>query len=285
MVPCGDAQVVLGEGEDVVPEPRLEVALHLGQVVVRAVAVVDQLPGRCGRSAGRSRPGHRPPVRRRSSTCASARCQPRGRATTTASGASVRSAYSLPSGEVKDSVPAAASRRLRMASITLGQVGRAGVLEVGEPDLGAGVQGVDRHLGRDWPVRSSRPAGPAAPPVRARPASRPRGRPRSRAGSPAGRSGPPPPACRPGPRAARRGVPAKRWCSSSTKASASGVRISSARVDGLGVGELRVLIVVLSGLVTQAGQAWCRRRGPSGRRASATAAATSAPRAGRRRWG
>ena len=40
-----DAEVVLGEDEDLVPEPGLEVALHLGQVVVRAVAVLQQLPG------------------------------------------------------------------------------------------------------------------------------------------------------------------------------------------------------------------------------------------------
>ena len=40
-----DAQLGLGEGEDVVPQPRLEVALHLRQVVVRALPVVDQLLG------------------------------------------------------------------------------------------------------------------------------------------------------------------------------------------------------------------------------------------------
>lgn len=35
--------VVLGEVEDVVPQPGLEVRLHLGQVEVRAVAALDEL--------------------------------------------------------------------------------------------------------------------------------------------------------------------------------------------------------------------------------------------------
>ena len=38
-----DAEPLLGEGEDVVPEPGLEVALHLRQVEVRAAAAVEQL--------------------------------------------------------------------------------------------------------------------------------------------------------------------------------------------------------------------------------------------------
>ena len=36
---------VLGVGEDVVPEPRLQVALHLGQVEVRPAAALEQLRG------------------------------------------------------------------------------------------------------------------------------------------------------------------------------------------------------------------------------------------------
>src|SRR5215203_4825417 len=41
----GYAELVLGQLEDVVPEPGLEVALHLGQVEVRPRAVVQQRPG------------------------------------------------------------------------------------------------------------------------------------------------------------------------------------------------------------------------------------------------
>ena len=37
-----DARFGFGKGEDVIPKPRLEVALQLGQVVVRAMSVVDQ---------------------------------------------------------------------------------------------------------------------------------------------------------------------------------------------------------------------------------------------------
>ena len=70
-----DAEVVLGEDEDLVPEPGLEVALHLGQVVVRALAVDAAAAWRCGRSAGRSPPARPRWVRRRSAggvrSCAS----------------------------------------------------------------------------------------------------------------------------------------------------------------------------------------------------------------------
>ena len=41
MVPARDADAVLRGHEHVVPEPRLEVALHLGQVEVRAEALRD----------------------------------------------------------------------------------------------------------------------------------------------------------------------------------------------------------------------------------------------------
>ena len=39
--PLGDAERVLGEDEDVVPEPRLQVALELRQIEVRARAVLE----------------------------------------------------------------------------------------------------------------------------------------------------------------------------------------------------------------------------------------------------
>ena len=40
-----DAEPLLGEGEDVVPQPRLEVALGLGEVEVRAAAAAQQFGG------------------------------------------------------------------------------------------------------------------------------------------------------------------------------------------------------------------------------------------------
>ena len=143
-----DAEVVLGEDEDVVPEPGLEVALHLGQVVVRALAVVEQLLGdveevqaevhqrahggfavdqQVRLAAGASRAGG-PRRRRAGRRCAA--CTP------------------CPRARCRPGCRAAASRRFRMAVDDVGPGGRAGVLEVGQPDLGAGVQGVDRHLGR-----------------------------------------------------------------------------------------------------------------------------------------
>jgi hypothetical protein len=45
--PPGDAEVVLRQDEGVVPQPRLEVALHLRQVEVRALPAIDlRLPAR-----------------------------------------------------------------------------------------------------------------------------------------------------------------------------------------------------------------------------------------------
>ncbi len=57
------------------------------------------------------------------STCFSGRCQPRGRVTTVGRRTSVRSAYAFPSGDVKASVPRAASRRCSTLPTTFGQVG------------------------------------------------------------------------------------------------------------------------------------------------------------------
>ena len=45
MVPRGSAERVLGGVEDVVPEPRLQMALQLGQVEVRPAAAGEQLAG------------------------------------------------------------------------------------------------------------------------------------------------------------------------------------------------------------------------------------------------
>jgi hypothetical protein len=92
-------QEILGEDKNVVPQAGLEVALHLGQVVVRALPVEHQLLGHVEevQAEVHQAPTAGSPLRSR---CFSCMCQPRGRATTTASGASVRSLYSLPSSEV-----------------------------------------------------------------------------------------------------------------------------------------------------------------------------------------
>ena len=82
IVPCGMPSASWASDEDVVPQPRLEVALQLRQVEVRALAACRAAPARCGRSTGRSRTSA-PDIalavdERRASR---SRCQPRGRTT------------------------------------------------------------------------------------------------------------------------------------------------------------------------------------------------------------
>ena len=217
---------VLGEDEHVVPEPGLQVALHLRQVEVRAASAVDlrlagvqEVEREVEEAAGdrlavdqhvllRQVPAARPDHGRRR-------------------------------GPSFERVLLAVGLRERQRPVDrVPQVGlpgehvleqrRVGVLEVGQPDLGAGVQRVDRHL------RVGRPGDldPAVlEPGRGRrdlPVG-PRGRPWSPAGSPA---------CR-----RRRARPtALARCSSSSarrartpgagrrrSSSASGVRIRSSR--------------------------------------------------------
>ena len=74
-----DLQPLLGEGEDVVPQPRLEVGLHLGQVEVRPGAVGDQGLGvveEVQAEVDEATPGTGRPS---SVRWCSSRCQPRGR--------------------------------------------------------------------------------------------------------------------------------------------------------------------------------------------------------------
>ena len=105
-----DAELVLRHDEDVVPQPRLEVALELRQVEVRAAAARDAAPSRCGRSTARSRRCRRRSAAPSISTCFSGRCQPRGRTNSTA--VLSFSWYALPSGDVKSIRRRIASRRL-----------------------------------------------------------------------------------------------------------------------------------------------------------------------------
>ena len=78
-----NAQRVLGELEDVVPQPRLAVAFQLGQVEVRAAAaleqparVVEEVQAEVEERAEMGSPSTR--------TCFSGRCQPRGRTSSVA---------------------------------------------------------------------------------------------------------------------------------------------------------------------------------------------------------
>ncbi len=122
IVPARDAELLLRADEDVVPEARLEVALHLGQVEVGARPAGERLLARCGRRRGRSRRGRPGPARRRRCMCRSTRCQPRGRTSRTA--VFSLSAYFLPvSGAVNVIVRRTASPRLICPSTRLSQVG------------------------------------------------------------------------------------------------------------------------------------------------------------------
>ncbi len=117
-------QRVLRVVEDRVPQPRLEVRLHLRQVEVRAGAVLEQRPWRCGRSTGAKStmpPGAGlPSIRRCFSRAGASRADARS-----AWRSRWLSLYSLPSGEVKSILRRTASRRLIWPSIISSQVGLA----------------------------------------------------------------------------------------------------------------------------------------------------------------
>ena len=145
-----NAERVLREDEDVVPQPRLEVALELRQVEVRArcraralARVVEEVEPEVEEAAPT-------PARRRR-----ARAPRRGASRAAARRASrcVRpSRYALPSGVVKreraaDRVHAGCA----CPSTTFSQVGDERVLEVGHEDARARVERVDHHLALDRP--------------------------------------------------------------------------------------------------------------------------------------
>ena len=144
-----DAERVLREHEDVVPEARLEMALQLRQVEVRARAARRAAPARCGRSTARSRRGSPRSARRRRSTCCSSRCQPRGRTTSVA--VSSFSAYVLPSGCLERDRAAHGVGQVALAVDDVLPGRRERVLEVGHEDLRARVERVDHHLAVDGP--------------------------------------------------------------------------------------------------------------------------------------
>ena len=142
-----EAQEVLGEDEHLVPEAGLEVALHLGQVVVRALAVEHQLLGHVEevqaevhqRTHGGFAVEQQVLFRQVPAARAGHHHGERGvgaERVFLALGRGVAQGARGGVAQVQDGVD------------DVGPGGRAGVLEVREPHLGAGVQGVDGHLGR-----------------------------------------------------------------------------------------------------------------------------------------
>ena len=140
-----DAERLLRGEEDVVPQPGLEMALHLGQVEVRAgpllqqfFRIVEEMQAEIDQSADRRSvlerdvpfvqvPAPGPHHDRRE-----------GRVVAQAVLAAVRAGERRgpPDGVVE----------VHLAAHDVGPVRRVGVLQIGQPDLGAGVQRVDHHL-------------------------------------------------------------------------------------------------------------------------------------------
>ena len=144
MVPTGTPSVCLGEGEDLVPEARLEVALELGQVEIRAGAGGEQRlrVGEEVEAEIEEAAGHRlavdDEVLLRQMPAARADEQDRG------PGGELVFLAALRVGEVDLVGPAVLEVDLALDLVFPGR--RVGILEIGHEDLGAGVQRVDDHL-------------------------------------------------------------------------------------------------------------------------------------------
>ena len=144
-----NAQLVLREEEDVVPQARLEMALQFGQVEIRAGAVARSSAlalWKKNRPKSNSDAEMGSPSTRK---CFSSRCQPRGRTIRVAGPFSQLVALALRAGVGDGAVDRVAQVDLAVEVVSPG--GRVGVLEIGHEDAGAGVQGVDDHLAVDRP--------------------------------------------------------------------------------------------------------------------------------------
>ena len=220
-----DLESLLGEGEDVVPEPRLEVGLGLGQIEVGPAPPLEQLQ----RVVVEVQPevdegAHcRPAVHHEMPLVEVPAARAHNDGGEPLVGAQL---VALPLGRREAERPADRVAQVDLAADDVAPVRRARVLEVGEPDSRPGVERVDRHLAVRRPghldaaideVRRRRRHHPLAvadvrrlgeevePPGRAPPRrDAPRARPATRPASP----------------------PNSRW-SEATKANAPGVRISS----------------------------------------------------------
>ena len=221
MVPRGDAELVLRHHEDVVPQPRLEVAFELRQVEVRAAAARDQFL----RVVEEVQPevedaaGHRLAVDLHvllRQVPAARTHEQRGQLVLQRVGLALR----------RDEIDAAADRvaQVDVALDVVVPARRVRVLEVGHEHLRARVERVDDHLAIDRPGDLDAAIGDVGA-IRARRSSRLR----ARRASPGRKSGSLP-ASNSAWRCARRASsssrrPPKARCSFATKAMASGVRI------------------------------------------------------------
>src|SRR5215472_11741648 len=142
---AGNAQPVLGQVEGVVPEPRLLVALVLGQVEVRALALVELAPGavREVQREVEQAAGHPLAVDQHVLLVQVPAARPDHDRGQLVVGPEL---VGLPVGA--DEVDPAVQRVLEVELAGDHVVPERGVrvLEVGEPDPGARVQRVDRHL-------------------------------------------------------------------------------------------------------------------------------------------
>ena len=143
--PCGIPSSLLRVAEHVVPEPRLEVGLHLRQVEVRAAAarellggVVEEVQAEVDEPAD-----ERPAVQRQVRLVEVPAARP-GQDHRQVVGVLQLVALALRRRE-GDGAPDGVGQ-VDLALDDVAPVGRVGVLEVGEPDAGAGVERVDRHL-------------------------------------------------------------------------------------------------------------------------------------------
>ena len=126
-----DAEGVLGGDEDLVPQRRLEVALELRQVEVRAAAARQQLAARCGRTRPRSRRCWQSPARRRRAGAPRRGASPAAGRRASRCGPPGRRPCSSVS---KVSVRRTASSTAQLARDHVRPGGGEGVLEVGHED-------------------------------------------------------------------------------------------------------------------------------------------------------
>ena len=180
----GQAEHALGGDEDIAPEPRLEMALHLRQIEIgpepcgeRRLGVVEDIEAEIEQRA-RHRLAVDLDMRLRQMPAARPDDQ---------HGGLWPELVGLAGRRIREAERALPARQhVRLALDHVGQGRRVGVLEIGHEDLGAGVQRVDHHLlvGRagDLDAAVEEIGG-----RRARRASCPRELPTSRAGSAAAR--------------------------------------------------------------------------------------------------
>ncbi len=149
------AEQLLGPDEDVVPQSGLVAVLQLGQIEVRAVPGVDLALGAVEevQTEVDQRGGHRPPLELQVLFVQMPAARPdhdRGEPLAEPVLPALRG------GEVDPALDGVEEVQLA-ADDVVPQRGR-GVLEVGHPDTGTGVEGVDRHPAVRW-------AGDLDPPV------------------------------------------------------------------------------------------------------------------------